>query len=695
MKKISLALMLSWLIFLTGCNGSSGDNDDNGSGTNTSSPSLSSELLLNGIAVSQFKADETVQVTSVLLDGNNQPLVRKIISYSAEVGTLAAVSALTDDKGIATVSLTGNAVLGAGVLTATYTDTDTGSQSNSLNYEIIAADSVISDGAVRIGYFDDSNTFIEGEIKLTLADNSVSAGGTLGLTVDLVDENDVLITEPTPVLFTSSCVENAKATIESQVVSSNGRANATFEDVSCAGLTGTDDLLIASITSNGTTNTASQSIHISGEQLGSIAFISAEPSSIALKGSGGVDKQEFSTLTFRVNSDLGNPLAQQEVDFSLNTDVGDISLTPTSGFTNSQGEISTQVNAGTVPTSVRVTAKATMDFEGQATPVQSQSDLLSIVSDLPEQSSFTIAASVLNPEADTTNGVTSTISVWLADNFNNPVPDGTTVTFTAEGGHIPGSCNTSNGSCFVTWISANDRVDDHRVTILATALGHETFYETNGNNTFDDNDGNAITDTGVDSGFGSHGSEALGFIDMSEAWRDDNEDSVYNDGEIYYDDDNSDAFSAADSLYNGPRCEGSSCSEQRSIRLRKAMILIMSGSDADYDLTDGADTLFADQSGAGDGLPDISDGSSQSFRFSFTDSAGQAMPMNTSVSVSSSAGEIEGTTSLTMPNTTIPRSLDFVIVNASGGDSETGVLTITVTTPNNKVTSFVQSFNLL
>ncbi|WDE06236.1 Ig-like protein, group 1 [Thalassomonas viridans] len=693
MKKIPLTLVLSWLMLLTACNGSSGDNEDNN--TSISPPSLSSELLLNGVAVSQFKADETVQVTSQLLSADNQPLVRKIINYSAEVGTLAAASALTDDNGIATVSLTGNAILGAGVLTATYTDAGTGTQSNSLNYEVIAADSVVTDGAIRIGYFDDTDTFIEGQIKLSLTDNTVSAGGTLGLTVDLVDEDNALITEPTPVVFTSSCVENAKATIDTTVFTTNGRANATFEDVSCAGLTGTDDLVVASVTSNGTTNTASQSIHISGEQLGSIAFISAEPNSIALKGSGGVDKQEFSTLTFKVNSALGNPLAQQEVSFSLNTDVGNITLTPASGLTNSQGEITTQVNAGTVPTSVRVTAKATMDFQGQETPVQTQSDLLSVVSDLPEQSSFTIAASVLNPEADTTNGVTSTVSVWLADNFNNPVPDGTTVTFTAEGGHIPGSCNTSNGSCSVEWVSANDRVDDHRVTIVATALGHETFYETNGNNTFDDDDGSAITDSGVDSGFGSHGSEASGFIDMSEAWRDDNENGQYDAGEIYYDDDDSDAFSDADSLYNGPRCEGSSCSEQRSIRLRKAMILIMSGSDAHYQLTNGATTLYADQSGGGIGLPSISDGGSQSFRFSFTDSAGQAMPMGTTVSVSSSAGELEGTTSMTMPNTTTPRSLDFVLVNATGGVAETGVLTITVTTPNTTVTSFVGSFNLL
>ena len=121
----------------------------------------------------------------------------------------------------------------------------------------------------------------------------------------------------------------------------------------------------------------------------------------------------------------------------------------------------------------------------------------------------------------------------------------------------------------------------------------------------------------------------------------------------------------------------------------------MAGSAASYELSDGSGTLFADEAGNGTGLPDIADGTSQSYLFSFTDSADQAMPIGTTVTVSSSAGELEGTTSYTMPNTTIARSLGFVIVNTVGGDTETSVLTITVTTPNGVVTSFVRSFNLL
>ena len=64
--------------------------------------------------------------------------------------------------------------------------------------------------------------------------------------------------------------------------------------------------------------------------------------------------------------------------------MGGISLSRASGFTNSQGLITTQVSAGTVPTPVRVTASAEMDFNGQAIKIQSQSDLLSINTGLPD-----------------------------------------------------------------------------------------------------------------------------------------------------------------------------------------------------------------------------------------------------------------------------------------------------------------------
>ena len=680
------------------------------SDTSALSPNLTTVMFLDNVSVNQFKTNQQVQLSSTLTDNNGLPIANKIITFTADIGTLSTSTALTDNQGIANVILSGNdSVIGAGILTGSYTvDDENNSISNSLNYQILSADAVISSD-IRLGYFDDNNTFVQGKIKVSLDSKKISAGGTLGLSVDLVDENEELIVTPIPVTFTSNCVQNGNASIDESVLSINGTASSTFADIDCAGTTGTDDVLLANVTLNDITNTAKETITINGEQLGSIEFISADPTSIVLKGTGGQNKQETSTLTFRVKSQLGNVLSQQEVKFSLSTSVGDTSLSRVSGFTNSQGLISIQVSAGTVPTAVRVTASASMDFNGEVINVQSQSDLLSINTGLPEQRSMTIAASVLNPEAHNISGEKSNITVWLSDNSNNPVSDGTTVNFTTEGGSIEPSCSTTNGSCTVIWTSSEPRVADHRVTILATALGHESFFDTNGNNIFDDVDGGPILDSGtsnnpnIDSGFSNYPAQPSGFLDMSEAWRDDNENSVHDNGETFIDFNNDQSFSAADSLFNGPQCQGANCATEnmQSIHIRKALRLVMASSAAEFKLTNGTGNIVYDDSltGANAPLSDVPNGGSQEFNFYFADTGtpNQTMPFGTTVGVTLSAGTLRGLTSFIVSNNSQEgfSQMNFFVVQEAGGLPQTAVLTITITAPNGLITSLNHEIKLL
>ncbi|MDP7591695.1 MAG: Ig-like domain-containing protein [Litorilituus sp.] len=672
------------------------------------SPSITMLMRLNDIAVNQFKAGQEVQITSTLTDNNGQGIAGKIIAFTADIGTLSPVTVLTNSEGVAHVTLSSDNDIGAGVLTASYAVSEEANISGTFNYQVLSADAVI-DSDIRLGYFDNSNTFIEGKIALSIDDNNISAGGTLGLSVDVVDENGVLIVTPVSVTFTSNCVANGNATIDESVLSINGTASSTFEDIDCAGASGTSDVILASVDINNMTNTASETIAITGEQLGSLEFISAEPSSIVLKGTGGQNRQETSTLTFKVKSQLGNTLAQQAVNFALSTSVGGITLSRASGLTNSQGLITTQVSAGSVPTAVRVTASASMDINGETVIVQSQSDLLSINTGLPEQRSMTISASILNPEAENINGATSQITVWLSDNFHNPAPDGTTVNFTTEGGNIEPSCSTTNGSCSVTWTSSEPRVADHRITILATALGHETFFDTNGNNLFDDNDGTAILDSGnssnlnVDSGFGNYPAQANGFIDMSEAWRDDNENSVHDNGETFIDFNNNGAFSIADGKFNGPQCQGENCAiqDERSIHVRKALRIVMASSAAEYILTnnDGSVEYQNSLTGNSTDFDDIPNGGSQALTLYFADTGtpSQTMPLGTTVNITLSAGLLAGTTDFTVANNNQAgfSQMKFFVIQEPGNDPQTAILTVTITAPSGLMTSFSRSIILL
>ncbi|MGJ8692883.1 MAG: Ig-like domain-containing protein [Thalassotalea sp.] len=673
-------------------------------------PVLSTVMTLNDETVNQFKSNQEAQITVKLTSSNGDGIANKIISFSADVGTLSAAKVLTNNLGVANTTLTSNNnVIGAGVLTSSYSLDENTNISSTLNYQILSLDTII-DSDIRLGAFDESNSFVEGKVALSITGNSISAGGTLGVSVDLVDSNGDLIATPVPVTFTSNCVQNGNASIDESVLSINGTASSTFTDLNCAGSTGTEDVILASVTVNNITNTASETITITGEQLGSIEFVSAEPTAIVLKGTGGQNKQETSTLTFKVKSQLGNVLAQQKVEFALSTAVGGIRLSREMGFTNGQGLVTTQVSAGTVPTAVRVVASASMDFNGEIVTVQSQSDMLSINTGLPEQRSMTIAASILNPEAHNISGEESNITVWLSDNFHNPVPDGTTVNFTAEGGVIEPSCSTTNGSCSVIWTSSEPRVADHRVTILATALGHETFFDTNGNNVFDDADGAPIVDAievddafTIDSGFSNEPAQASGFLDMSEAWRDDNENSIYDSGETFIDFNDDNAFSAADSLFNGPQCQGTNCAAvgMRNTHVRKALTLVMASSAADVILTNSDGSVVYQNTLTGDSAPlaDVPNGGSQGFNFYFADTgdANQTMPFGTEVAIAVSGGQLEGDTRFTVSNNNQAgfNRMFFEVIQSAGSDPETVTLTITITSPSGVVTNLTRNIALL
>ena len=92
--------------------------------------------------------------------------------------------------------------------------------------------------------------------------------------------------------------------------------------------------------------------------IGSISFISATPTNIALKGTGDASRPESSTVVFKVLDASGGPRSGTPVSFVLNSNVGGITLTPASATATSdtQGLVQIVVNAGTVATSVKVTA---------------------------------------------------------------------------------------------------------------------------------------------------------------------------------------------------------------------------------------------------------------------------------------------------------------------------------------------------
>ncbi|BBP43659.1 hypothetical protein THMIRHAT_14050 [Thiosulfativibrio zosterae] len=291
------------------------------------------------------------------------------------------------------------------------------------------------------------------------------------------------------------------------------------------------------VISTSTTGTSSSSVS-------SIQFISAAPTQLSLKGTGGIGLAEQAKVTFKLVDTSGFAVEGATLNFKISTSVGNLSLTNSSAITNSDGEAFTYVLSGTVPTSVRVTAFTT-DLNGNTISIQS--DILGIATSIPDQNSFEITLETLAPQGWSYSGEEVLVTARAADRNNNPVPNGTAVYFTAEGGSIEPACQTDNGVCSVTWRSQAPRPVDHRVTIMAYTIGTETFYDREG---------------GEDGVFDNVDI----FDDLPEAFRDDDENGVYNPiatsgfvndlarDERYVDYDSSNTYTSADGKYNGFPC---------------------------------------------------------------------------------------------------------------------------------------------
>ncbi|WP_394203766.1 Ig-like domain-containing protein [Shewanella waksmanii] len=671
-------------------------------------PKLTAAVMSNGVAVTQFKVGETVQLQALFVDAENAGIANQQVTFSAGNASLTPSSTLTNAQGLAQVSYTAvESELGAASLNATVDYSGSNYQSNSL-YEVLPSDAIGDDGEIKIGHFDTENQFVEGVLGTTLSASDgkyiISAGGSFGVFADIISQaQDGSITRlqtPTSVSFTSDCIASNNATIDTPVTSLSGTANSTFQDTSCSGNSERDDIIVANTQVGNQTLSATLPFTLSRQTLASLSFVSAEPTHIRIKGAGGTGSSESSLVTFMVTSANGQPAAQQEVNFELDTVVGGLSFSngnaTATGLTNSAGLASIRVLAGTVPTPVRVVASATDADTGDT--ITSQSEQLTVNTGLPQQLGFSLSSSILNPEADAYNGEVATLTAYASDSFGNPAPDDTTINFTAEGGQIVPSCLTVNGRCSVEWTSADPRVSDHRITVLAYALGHETFFDTNGNNIFDDADGAAIaacldanggyiacTGNGMDVETYREG----GFSDLPDAFRDDDESGQFSAGEKYFNASGANSYQTADGLFNGPQCEGSLCGTGQANKtyIRKALVMTMSGSHADFIVWQDGTLIIDTTQGINLAPAAIDPGTSSSFTVQFFDSARQIMPADSSLSVTASTGTLIFTP-FTVPNATRAggNTTGFTVVNdidpgSSGEPSKTSTVGIEVVTP--------------
>jgi hypothetical protein len=388
-------------------------------------------------------------------------------------------------------------------------------------------------------------------------------------------------------------------------------------------------------------------------------FVSSEPKNIGIRGFGMV---ESSKLVFKLVDQRGNPMAKQGVNFSLNTSVGGIRLSENSAESDEEGLVYIHVYAGVVATNVRITATLANDAS-----IHTQSDNLVISTGIADQDSFNVySENTLNSEKLKINEETVDIKVIVSDHFNNPVPDGSSVYFTTEGGQIEPECITENSRCSVTWSSTLPRPDDGRITILATMLGEENFLDSNGNGIQDSDDP---------------------FDDMGEAYLDANENGRYDEGQEEFRDFNENGKrDIGDGKYNGILCASDSCSDYKNIFVRSSLVLVLSGSEGYMHVYDAESGLALNDAIVLNELGEAK------IKLKLTDKNSNTLPADTTVNLSADGFRI------TPSNLIIPKVLELADTRGTTYDVNLGYLysltefnggrlTVTFTTPDGIITN--------
>ncbi len=464
---------------LVGCSAGGAPDKTTGTGSTGGTTTTATPSIAVALSTTTVTSSQPATVTATVLDADKNPLTGVVVTFSdnAAIGVLSQTSALTDATGVATATLSPavNATTGADTVTASTTVAGT-AYTAGVGYQINIAASSSSITGFSVAATAGGTT-------------ALSAYGQSLLTLTLTGASS---TTPIPVTVNSSCVTAGKATISPTTFSATSDSvQLTYKDNGCGAVL-SSDTVTAAIT--GSTTSTPATVILSRPAVSNITFDAVDSTSgqIYLQGSG---LTESASIKFKVVDSAGNALPNQKVSLSLSTYAGGLTI---DGLTESQvaaapfdvqtsdanGLVTAIVNSGTVPTPVTVNASI-LNSAG-AVVASSLSSTLAVATGLPTQMGFGIQPTTVNIEGFTHLNVPDTFAVSASDRSHNPVADGTSIVFWAENGLVDPTVTTSDGTATAHFKSGPvDKVPaDGRVTILAYAIGEESFDDLKGTNVY-------------------------------------------------------------------------------------------------------------------------------------------------------------------------------------------------------------------
>lgn len=509
MDKKQLGLKLSAVslaILLASCGGGGSEgyyNQGSSSGNSSSTNPSTGEVV------------KAVDISTIQLIDQNGNLTQAI----AAEGVIAKVK-VTDQSGkgisgaLVTFTVTGGVVLGSSngaVLTNTNGEASISVKPENINtngaYQISAiADFDGAKASTKVLNFSLQATNII-LVDMTAASTQLESGGSTNITLKTQDANTKVNQNNVNVEFTATCGKFEPATV---ISSNQGDITTAYRAIDAAGKLCEGKQMITAIGSNIPAKTIE--VDIAAIEANSLVYTS-DAVNLGIKSSGSASSGQIE-FTLYAN---GIPAANKDVNIELLRGPEDLSFYELANRTvqkiasGPDGKVRVNLYPGNIPGPVEIKASLVTNSN-----VFALSKNLAISTGRVAQNGLSLSVSK-NSLQNVIDGDTATITARMVDRTGNPVPDGTVISFVAEGGRITPNCASSAGQCTVTLSTQNPRPLDNRVTVLAYVEGDKSFVDKNGDNVY-----TVDTDT-LSSNIGDF-------------FRDDNEDNLYsaNLGEYLY-----------------------------------------------------------------------------------------------------------------------------------------------------------------
>ena len=600
-----------------------------------------------------IEPNATTTVTATVYDasGNEIPGVEVVFTLDNPALAYIGSNAYTDGDGKAEVVLNARTQPGDVVVTAT-------------------ASSV--EGTTTVTIIDQA---APASLVLSLTKSTIGVKETTTVTATVYNQSGDLVGSGVDVSF-SLATANSGTITEKASTNSAGMAKATF---TAGDSSGTFTIFATSGNASGEIN-----ITITEAPAASIEFVSATPSVIAIKGSGG---NEIATILFIVKDSNGNGVEGESVLVEMIGPGGGESInasgTPSTSAnfisTTAGGTATVLLQSGFVAGPVTISASLyTGDPEDYPNIVRAQtvnSSVVSIGGGVPSAKRFSIAAEILNLPGLDINDVTTDITAYFADRFGNVnVLKGTTVSFASEAGLAVESGTITLAEDGIASVSARTQqpvggtpapedvfplawevalttyVKDNYYTSLTAAefndiyAGHprdglcSVLVYARGEEEFADGNGNGIYDGPPDDNF-----DLVLFDTIEDPWIDYNDDGVYTFNSVVGDPDEIFIDGANDGNWDQKNGEW----DDNKLIFGNAKFLL-TGPPIIKFMEDGFCLV-----NSGDEGPGAEDVSSQTLHVLISDENMNPLSYGTTVTVTSDAGKVGGKIDNDYPNSSV------------------------------------------